>query len=161
MTTSYWKWSSISLSMWLLPWLQQMLLCMQKYNYTIQYKPGKDMVLAYHLSYFPSHSNYLPIPIAHNVQHIQLSNAELDIIWGSVEHDPVYSTIYCLTLQGWPECWQEVPCIARHFWGTWDELSIDSSLLLKGTRVCIPPELLNHTHADLHGAHQGIDRMPV
>ena len=32
------------------PWLQQMLLCMQKYDYTIWKKHGKDMVLADHLS---------------------------------------------------------------------------------------------------------------
>ena len=35
------------------PWLQQMLLPMQKYDYTIWYKPSKDMVLANHLSHFP------------------------------------------------------------------------------------------------------------
>ena len=45
------------------PRLQQMLLHMQKYDYTIQYKPGKEMVLANHLSCFPSHSNSLPIPV--------------------------------------------------------------------------------------------------
>ena len=45
------------------PRLHQMLLCMQKYDYTIQYKPGKEMVLANHLSHLPSHSNSLPIPI--------------------------------------------------------------------------------------------------
>ena len=31
--------------------------------------------------------------------------------------------------------------------------------LLKGTRVCIPSELLKRTLADLHGVHQGVDRM--
>ena len=40
-----------------------------------------------------------------------------------------------------------------------DELSIDTGLLPKGTGVCILPELLNRTLADLHGAHQGVDRM--
>ena len=145
--------------MWLLPNFQQMLLGMQKYDYTIWYKPGKDVVLANQLNCFPSHSNYLPIPIAHNVQHVQLSNAELDIIRGLVECDPVYSTVYCLTLRGWPKHQQEVPHIARHFWGVRDELSVDSSPLLKGTRVCIPQELLDHTLADLHRAHQGINRM--
>ena len=35
------------------PHLQCMLLCKQKYDYTIQYKPGKEMVLADHLSHFP------------------------------------------------------------------------------------------------------------
>ena len=67
------------------PQLQHMLLCMQKYDYTIQYKPGKEMVLANHLSCFPSCNNSIPIPIAQNIQQVQLSNAELDVIWGSVE----------------------------------------------------------------------------
>ena len=43
--------------------------------------------------------------------------------------------------------------------GCQDELSINSSLLLKETRVYILPELLNCTLAVLYGAHQGIDRM--
>ena len=71
----------------------------------------------------------------------------------------MYSTIYRLTLRVWPKGQQYIPCIALHFRGTGDELSIKSDLLLKGTRVCIPPELLDHTLADLYGAHQGINRM--
>ena len=90
-------------SMWH-PQLQWMLLPMQKYDYTIQYKPVKEMVLANYLSHFPSPSNSLPIPIIQKVQHVQLSNAELDIIQGSMECNPVYSTIYHLTLRGWPKC---------------------------------------------------------
>ena len=66
------------------PQLQHMLLHMQKYYYTIHYKPGEDMVLADCLSYSP-HINSLPIPLAQNVQHVQLCNAELDIIQDSVE----------------------------------------------------------------------------
>ena len=69
----------------------------------------------------------------------------------------MYNTIYHLTLRGWPEGRQQVSWITRHFWGAWDKLSIESGLLLKGTRVCIPPELLDHTLVDLHSAHQGID----
>ena len=68
-------------------------------------------------------------------------------------------TVYHLTLRGWSHQVQDVPHIARHFWGARDELSIDNGLLLKGTRVCILPELLEKTLADLHGAHQGVDRM--
>ena len=62
------------------PRLQQMFLHMQKYDYTNVYKPGKDMVLADHLSCFPYDTNYLPIPLAHNIQHVQLSTHELDVI---------------------------------------------------------------------------------
>ena len=137
------------------PRLQQMLLGMQKYDYTIHYKPGKDMVLADCLSCFPSNTNYLPIPLAQNIQHVQLSSADLDIIQASMECDLVYSTIYCLTLQGWSDHVQDVPCIARHFWGARDELYIDTGLLLKGTRVCVPPELLKRTLTDLLWSSSG------
>ena len=78
--------------------LQWVLLHMQEYDYTICYKPGKDMGLADCSSCFPSNTNYLPIPLAQNIQHVQLSTADLDIIQSSVECDLVYSTIYCLTL---------------------------------------------------------------
>ena len=141
------------------PQLQCILLHMQKYNYTIWYKPGKVMMLANHWSHFPSFVNPLPIPITHNVQYVQLSNTELDIIWGSMDCDLVYSTVYGLTLRGWYDQRQQVPCSARHFWGAWDELFIESGLLLKETRGCIPQELLDHTLADLHGTHQGINRV--
>ena len=72
---------------------------------------------------------------------------------------PSVSTVYHLTLRGWPECRQQVLRIARHVWGAWDELSIEASLLLKATQVCVPQELLNCALVDLHGPHQGIDKM--
>ena len=47
--------------------LQCMLLHMQKYNYTIQYNTGKEMVLANNLSHFSSLKESLPIPIHQNI----------------------------------------------------------------------------------------------
>ena len=136
------------------PRLQQMLLCMQKCDYTILYKPGRDMVLANYLNCLPSWSNNLPIPIAYNVQHVQLSKAELNIIQGSMECDPVYSTIYHLTLRGWTKCWQDVPDMLPSTCGAqWMNCLSNTAYSSKGTRVCVPLELPNHTLADLHGAH--------
>ena len=71
----------------------------------------------------------------------------------------MYSTVYHLILRGWPDQRQQVPHITRHFSGAQDKLSVESGLLLKGTRVCIPLELLDCTLADLHGTHKGTDRM--
>ena len=59
---------------------QWMLLHMQKYDYTTQYQPDKDMLLADCLCHIPSSSNSLPILLGHNIQHVQLSKADLDII---------------------------------------------------------------------------------
>ena len=76
------------------PRLQLMLLCMQKYHYTIHYKPSKDMILANCFSQFPSAKVSLPIPVNQNIQHLQLFIHKLDAVWGAIEHNPFYSTLY-------------------------------------------------------------------
>ena len=114
MTTRHWRWSQHKAIHATPPLLQQMLLCMQKYDYTIQYKPGKEIILANHLSHFPFCKDSLPIAINQNIQHVQLSN-KLDAIRGAVECNPVYNTLYCLTLRGWPNCLKSVLRIAHYF----------------------------------------------
>ena len=116
-------------------------------------------MLATHLRHFLSCKESLPIPIAQNIQHIQLFTGNLDVIQGSIKCDLVYSTLYCLTLRGWLDSQQQIQRIVRHFMGAWDELYIEAGLLHRRSLVCIPPELLNCTFAELHGAHQGIDKM--
>ena len=141
------------------PHLQDMLLHMQKYDYTIQYKPCKEMILADHLSHFLSLKKSLPIAIHQNLQHFQLSNDRLDAIRGAVECNPVYNTLCCLTLRGCLNCLKQVPRIAQHFSGTPDELAIEAGILLKGHQIHIPSKLLNRTLNDLHSAHQGMEKM--
>ena len=64
-----------------------------------------------------------------------------------------------MTLNGWPDRIQDVPCLACHFWSLRDELTIAKGVLLKGNRVCMPPELHDRTLYDLHNSHQGIEKM--
>ena len=85
------------------PHLQRMLLYLQKYDYTIQYKPGKEMVLADCLNHFPSRKENMPIELNQNTQSIYFTPDKLNIVRGAVERGPVCSTIYRLTLNGWPE----------------------------------------------------------
>ena len=64
-----------------------------------------------------------------------------------------------MTLNGWPNRVHDVPCLACHFWSLRDKLIIEDGVLLKGNRVCIPPELHDRTLYDLHDSHQGIEKM--
>ena len=112
---------------------------MEKCDYAIQYKPGEEMVLANCISCFPSNKESLPITIYQNIQHVQLFTNKLDAIRGAIEHDLVYSTLYCLTLRGWPNQLKEVPRITHHFWDAWAELSIKAGILLKADCICISP----------------------
>ena len=75
--------------------------------------------------------------------------------------DLIHITHYHFTLNGQPNCLHQVLMIAWHFWGTRDELSIEDGLLLKGTRVCILPELHDRTITELHECDQGIEKMQL
>ena len=115
-----------------------MLLRLQKYDYTIQYIPGKDVVLTDRLSRFPLRKNNSPIELYQNVQTLNFNPDLLNLIRGAIERDLLHTTVYRLTLNGWPDKIRDVPQIACHFWGTRDELTIEEGILLKGNRVCIP-----------------------
>ena len=142
-----------------LPRLQCMLLKLQKYDYTIQYIPGKDMVLADRLSRFPSCTENSPIILHHNIHTINFNSEHLNIIRGATERDPIHSTLYRLTLNGWPENFRSVSHIACHFWSYHDQLTVENGVLIKSDRVCIPPELQDRTLYDLHYGHLGVEKM--
>ena len=133
-----------------------MLLHMQRYDYTIQYwqRNGvRQLLKSLHLPVTPS-------PFASHKMSSMYSYPVLN--WTSFEVP-----------------WNVAQCIAPSI--TWPlevgpstgSKSQDCQTLLRspgltvcwcwptpqGTRVCIPPELLDHTLADLHGAHQGINGM--
>ena len=98
------------------PTLQCIFLCLQKYDYTIQYIPGQNMVLADRLSRFPSPHNNLPTELHQNIHALNFHPDRLLIIQGAIEHDPIHSAVYRMTLNGWPNRGHDVPHLAHHFW---------------------------------------------
>ena len=86
-----------------------MLLHLQKYDYTIVYKPRKEMVLADSLCRFPSQKENIPIELHQNIHNIHFAPDKLNIVSGAMKRDPIHSTIYRLTSNGWPNRIQEVP----------------------------------------------------
>ena len=73
------------------------------------------MVLADHLSRFPSRDENMPIQLHQNIHNIYFAPDKLNIVRGAVERDPIYSTVYRLSFNGWPNRIQDVPYIACHF----------------------------------------------
>ena len=140
------------------PRLLRMLLQLQKYDYMLIYKPGKEMTLADRLSRFPLNKGNTPIELHQNIQHLTFTSDRINFIRGSVKRDPILSTVYQLTLNGWPDRISKVPRIARQFWGARDELSIEEGLIMKGNCICIPPELYDRSLHKLHKMHLGIEK---
>ena len=117
------------------------------------------MILADRLSRFRSNKVNMPIELHQNIQHVTFTTDRINIIRGSIERDPILSTVYRLTLNGWPDRISQVPRIARQFWGARDELSIEEGLLMKGNHICIRPELYDRSLHKLHETHLGIEKM--
>ena len=92
-----------------------MLICLQKYNFTIQYRPSKDIVLA---DFSPAKKIS---PLNYNMQDIHFSNDRLNMIRGAIECDPKHETVYCSSLTGWPDCPHQVPRMSWHslWYGRW------------------------------------------
>ena len=73
------------------------------------------MILADRLSQFPSRKDYTPIKLHQNMHYLAFTLEKINIIRGAVKQNPILSTVYCLTLNGWPDRINEVPWIARQF----------------------------------------------
>ena len=115
------------------------------------------MVLPDRLSRFRSCRNNFPIELHQNIQAVSFNPDHLNIIGGAIDRFPIHSTIYRLILNGWSDKMRDVLHLASHFWGTRDKLTIEEGVLLKGSRVCRPPELHDRSLHELYDNHLGIE----
>ena len=83
------------------PRLQRMLLQLQRYDVTIRYRPGKEMLLTDALSRCPSRASG-EIKLDMRVDYIAFSKAWIAKLKETMREDPILGTVYQLTQQGWP-----------------------------------------------------------
>ena len=135
-----------------LPRLQYMVLQLQKYDMTIKYKPGSEMLLADALSRCPTRCSQ-EIKLDLHVDYIAFTSAWIEKLKDTTCKDPVLSTVYQLAQHGWPKERRRVPAIAKYYWDFRDKLSIDDGLLLKGLSLVIPAVLQESYLQCLHEGH--------
>ena len=134
------------------PRLQCMLLQLQRYDLTIKYKPGKDMLLTDALSKCPSKGSE-EIKLDMRVDYVAFNKAWIAKLKEATREDPITGTVYRLTQQGWLHQRRHTPRMARAYWNFRDELSTDDGLLLKGPRIVIPSCLHEEYLERLHHGH--------
>ena len=134
------------------PKLQCMLLQLQRYDVTIRYRPGNEMLLADALSRCPSQASG-EIKLSMRVNYIAFSKAWIAKLKDTMREDPILGTVYQLTQQGWPHQRRHTPWMARVYWDFRDQLSTDEGLLLMGPRIVIPSCLHEEYLERLHQGH--------
>ncbi|VDI12787.1 Hypothetical predicted protein [Mytilus galloprovincialis] len=116
------------------PRLQRLLIALEKYDLKVDYKPGKEMYLADHLS--RSFLKETKEKETANDEHLQ----ELqDVIFN-----------------GWPNEKSELIHSLRPYWTYRDELSVIDGLLYKSNKAIVPKALQNEMLDKIHESHLGI-----
>ena len=138
-------------------WLQCMMLCLQGYDFTIPYCPGKEMVIPDMLSHFSPHPGPdLPLDIA--IHHACIMPDCKEAFQQAFVNDPEMQALANLIITGWPKDIKEVPCPLCLYWQHQETLTVKDGLVLQGEALIIPPAKRKRTLHQLHQFHQGIKK---
>ena len=139
-------------------WLQCMMSCLQGYDFTICYRPGKEMVIPDTLSCFsPRPGPDLPLDIV--IHHACITPDCKEAFQQAFVNDQEMRALADLIITGWPEDIKEVPCPLCPYWQHRETLTIkDGLVLLQGEALIIPPAKRERTLHQLHQFHQGITK---
>lgn len=137
------------------PRLQRMLLRLQGYDFTIKYRPGREMLLADCLSRQPNTGKRETIGLDVKVCLVQFSSSKLHQLQEATNKDDILCALRDVILSGWPDDRRKIPVPIRTFWSFRDELSVENGLIMKGERVVIPQSMQAEILTQLHFGHQG------
>ena len=137
--------------------LQHMMLCLQGYDFTICYHPGKEMVIP------DTHSHFSPwpgpdLPLDMAIHHAHIMPDHKEAFQQTFVNDPEMQALANLIITGWPKDIKEVPCLFRPYWQHRETLTIEDGLVLQGEALIIPPVKRERTLHQLHQFHQGITK---
>ncbi len=135
-----------------------MLLRLQRYDYLIRYRPGKEMVLADGLSRIPTSIESPEIPLNVQVCFVQFSSKKLEEIKDATQQDTILHRLMEYIFYGFPEKQRDLHKDLKPYWSFRDELSLENGMIIKGEQVLIPATLQQEYLDAIHTGHQGITR---
>ena len=138
-------------------WLQCMMLCLQGYDFTIYYHPGKEMVIPDTLSQFSPHPGPdLPLDIA--LHHACIMPDYKESFQQAFINDPEMRALANVIITGWSEDIKEFPHPLCPYWQHRETLTVEDSLVLQGKALMIPPAKRERVLHQLHQFHQEITK---
>ena len=149
------------------PRLQRMLLRLQKYDFTVKYRPGKEMILADALSRayiqkLKPDASHMEDEIeyhAHSVlQRKPVSTDKMEEIREETSKDPMMMILINVIRRGWPQSRRQTPVEIHELWNYRDEMSENDGVIMKGDRIVIPSTLRSEMLARIHDSHLGIEK---
>jgi transposase InsO family protein len=147
------------------PRLQRMLLRLQRYDISLRYKPGKELVIADTLSRahldkcendgFDEEVSYHVNTVMNT---ISMSDDKLEEVRKATLRDESLQLLCQYITDGWPEHRRDTSEKVHDFWPHKHELTIVDGIILKGTCIVIPRELRSDMLTKIHIGHMGIEK---
>ena len=142
------------------PRLQRMMLSLQKYDLTVQYKPGKSLYIADTLSRAPSpavgesEDQYM----VHTIENLPISNEKIQDFQRATNNDLTLQTLQHTIQEGWPNDKLSVDQSIREYWPIRDEINSQNGLLLRRERLIVPSSMRNEMMRKIHEHHLVIEK---
>ena len=135
---------------------------MDRFNYTIEYVPEKELYTADTLSRAPVESQNHPEDDMQEqlfaemiVTGLPASADRLETFRQAQQNDPVCSKLLSYYLDGWPSKYNISPDL-REYWQYRASLTAVNKLLLYGCRIVVPTALRSDILMKIHEGHLGI-----
>ena len=148
--------------------LQRMMLKLQRYQFTVRYKKGKELYVADTLSR-AAVTGHPSSTAKQECEVFRLEIAEMDLepnqvtpdtlkrIRRETAKDPVLAPLHMVIMNGWPSERKETPEPLRLYWNFRDEISVYDGVLYRSHQVIVPAVLRDKMLQKIHKAHQGAD----
>uniref|UniRef100_A0A674EBM2 Gypsy retrotransposon integrase-like protein 1 n=1 Tax=Salmo trutta TaxID=8032 RepID=A0A674EBM2_SALTR len=146
------------------PRLQRMILQLQKYDFTITHRPGKDIPVADTLSRMfltykdSSLSEGMDMQVYTVYSNLPVSDTKLKEIQAETGKDSQLTQLREVKQDGWPEERRKCPQSVSEFWNHRDELSQINGIIFKGEKIIIPTSLREEILTKIHAGHMGMEK---
>ncbi len=143
--------------------LQRMILRTQKYSINVQYKPGKELLIADTLSRACQQkendtSTSLNDFDVNVIDVLPVSKAKVQQLQSATQADKHLKQLNQCIKEGWPMDKRKLPEGAKPYWNYRDQIVEQDGLLYKGNKVIVPHELRAEMLKIIHNAHLGMEK---
>ena len=148
--------------------LQRMLMRLQRYQFTIQYKKSTTLHIADTLSRAalptPTHAKItgfevfrLELENSCNGHNPRLTDVTEQLLMAETQKDSILTDLQHTITHGWPENKQRLATKLRPYWSFKDELTVNNGLIYKGPQVLVPETMQSTMLRKIHANHFGAE----
>ena len=133
-----------------------------QYDFVPQHIPGRNNVISDALSRvtpleFQDSNAEKDILAVNFLQYSSIEERERDEVLQETNKDKELQSLKHYISTGWPAKRSQIPVSLHPYWNFRDELTIESGILMKNSKVLIPETLKQKYLMQIHQGHQGIE----